>query len=75
IDVLNNCDVWNEENLHASIVKTSEMLQVKAGAVYSVLRLALSSVAVTPGGSVEIADILGKEETMRRLHQSLLWLN
>ncbi|MGD9605773.1 MAG: glutamate--tRNA ligase, partial [Bacilli bacterium] len=41
IDVLNNCDVWNEENLHASIVKTSEMLQVKAGAVYSVLRLAL----------------------------------
>lgn len=61
--------------LHAAIKTISEKMQIKSGAVYSVLRIALSSVAVTPGGSVEIADILGKKESMRRLRQSLLWLN
>ncbi len=75
IAVFNTIDLWNEEQLHAAIVKTSELLQMKAGAVYSVLRVALSAVMVTPGGSVEIADILGKQETLRRLNQSLAWLS
>ncbi|MGD9886548.1 MAG: glutamate--tRNA ligase [Bacilli bacterium] len=75
LEVLDNIKEWTDANLHAGIVKTSEILQVKSGVVYSVLRIALSSVAVTPGGSVEIADILGKEESLRRLHQSLQWLN
>ncbi|HOH18015.1 MAG TPA: glutamate--tRNA ligase [Bacilli bacterium] len=73
--VLDDCQLWNEEMLHAAIKTISEKMQIKSGAVYSVLRIALSSVAVTPGGSVEIADILGKKESMRRLRQSLLWLN
>ena len=30
-------------------------------------RIAVAGVAVTPGGAVEIAQILGKDETLRRI--------
>ncbi|HHX79064.1 MAG TPA: glutamate--tRNA ligase [Acholeplasmataceae bacterium] len=66
---------WSNENLHQVINDTAELLEIKAGSVYSVLRLAISSVQITPGGAVEIADILGKEETIQRLQKSLCWLN
>lgn len=65
---------FTEENLHDVIVKSAERLELKSGVVYTVLRVALTSYNVTPGGSVEMADILGKEESLRRLNESLKWL-
>ena len=65
---------FTEEALHDVIVKSAERLEMKSGVVYTVLRIALSSYNVTPGGSVEIADILGKEESLRRLNLALEWL-
>ena len=65
---------WDEKNLHACTMQVAEALNAKSGQVYSVLRVALSGCEVTPGGSVEIADILGKEESMERLEKSLKWL-
>ena len=35
------------------------------------LRIAISGLASTPGGAFEIAYLLGKEETLRRLDRSL----
>jgi glutamyl-tRNA synthetase len=66
---------WNEESLHEVIVSTANALDMKSGAVYTALRIALTATDVTPGGSVEIADILGKEETIQRLKTSLNWLS
>ena len=74
IPVFEKIKDWTEENLHAATLQVAEMLGAKSGQVYSVLRVALSGVEVTPGGSVEIADILGKEESMDRLNKSLNWL-
>ena len=65
---------FTEDNLHQEILKSSERLELKSGVVYTVLRVALTSYNVTPGGSVEMADILGKEESLRRLNLSLNWL-
>ena len=65
---------WSEDNLHACISEVANMLECKTGVVYSVLRVAISGVQVTPGGIVEIADILGKEESLNRIRQSLAWL-
>lgn len=65
---------FTEDNLHAVICKSAEELELKSGAVYTVLRIALTSYNVTPGGTVEMADILGKEESIRRLKQALAWL-
>lgn len=74
IDELQNVRNWNEENLHNAVTAIANKLAVKTGQVYTVLRVALTGVTVTPGGSVEMADILGKEESLKRLNQSLEWL-
>jgi glutamyl-tRNA synthetase len=66
--------VWNEEQLHQAVVRTATALEAKTGQVYTVLRVALTGVVVTPGGSVEMADILGRDEALRRLKCSLEWL-
>ena len=62
---------WNMDNLHEVINKVSEKLEVKSGVTYTVLRIALTGVMVTPGGSVEMADILGKEESLDRLNKCM----
>ena len=59
------------DNLHEVINKVSEKLEVKSGVTYTVLRIALTGVMVTPGGSVEMADILGKEESLDRLNKCM----
>lgn len=68
-------DNWCEDSLHAIILKAAEELEKKSGVVYTVLRIAISGCTVTPGGITELADILGKEESVKRLQQALAWLN
>ena len=65
---------WTEEKLHEVTVKIATKLETKAGQVYTVHRIALSGVSVTPGGSVELADILGKEESLNRIKKCIGWL-
>ncbi|HOW90482.1 MAG TPA: glutamate--tRNA ligase, partial [Elusimicrobiales bacterium] len=43
----------------------------KIGAVMWPLRIALSGLAVTPTGAVEIAELLGKAESLRRIGLAL----
>ena len=65
---------WTEEKLHEVTVKIATKLETKTGQVYTVHRIALSGVIVTPGGSVELADILGKEQSLERINKCLGWL-
>ncbi len=65
---------WNDDNLHLQIKELATKLELKAGGVYTALRIAISSQTVTPGGVVEIASILGKNESLRRIKQSYEWL-
>lgn len=60
------CD-WNEENIHTALFGLVEKLQIKNGQMLWPVRTAISGKQVTPGGAVEIADILGKDETLYRI--------
>ena len=62
---------WNHNTIHACLVELAEKLQVKNGTVMWPVRIAASGMAVTPGGAIEILDILGKEESLRRLKLGL----
>ena len=44
---------------------------MKNGLVLWPLRIAISGKASTPGGAVEIAYLLGKEETIRRVKAAI----
>ena len=39
------------------------------------IRIAISGKLVTPGGAIEILDILKKDESLKRLKQGLIKLN
>ncbi len=67
LPVLEAMSDWNYETIHEKLFAHIEALGIKNSLVLWPIRTAISGKAVTPGGAVEIADILGKEETLRRI--------
>lgn len=59
---------WNAETIHEALFAHIEKLGIKNSLMLWPVRTAVSGKAVTPGGAIEIADILGKEETLRRIN-------
>ena len=69
--VLEGIEDWNETNIHDTVMAAIAESGKKNGAVLWPLRIAISGLASTPGGAFEIAYLLGKEETLRRLNSSM----
>lgn len=67
LPVLEELEDWSEEGVHAALFGLIEKLGVKNGLILWPVRVAVSGKQSTPGGAVEIAAILGKEETIRRI--------
>lgn len=68
---LENLKMFTLESLKQVLTGLIEKLGIKSGQIYWPLRIAISGTEVTPGGPVEIACLLGKEETIRRLNGSI----
>ena len=62
---------WNEAAIHDAVMAAIQEAGLKNGAVLWPLRIAISGVANTPGGAFEIAGLLGREETLRRLEDGI----
>ena len=60
-------DKWDHDGIYGLLVEKAAALGVKNATLMWPVRIAASGKAVTPGGAVEICEILGKEETLRRL--------
>ena len=73
-DELSNETDFSEEHLHEVLLELPKKLEKKNGQVLFPLRLAITGLQSTPGGAIEIASILGKEETLRRLDLSIAQL-
>lgn len=73
-DALVLCDDFTIPGITAALTEASERNGIKKGQVLFCTRLALTGLASTPGGAYEIAAILGKTESLRRLSESLKWL-
>lgn len=58
---------WNENSIHDTLMSLVQKLEVKNGQVMWPVRTAITGKAVSPGGAIEIADILGKDETLKRI--------
>ncbi len=69
--VLEGITEWTEENLHDVIMGAIKETGMKNGQILWPLRIAISGKTSTPGGAFEIAYLLGKDETLRRLNASL----
>ena len=71
IPVFESITEWNDENILAAQEQLVAEMECKKSVVMWPVRIAAAGKAVTPGGSVEICRILGKEETLRRLRIGL----
>lgn len=63
-----------KEEYEAALQKVAEALQIPAGRLIHPLRLAVSGIGGGPG-VYDILHILGKEETLRRLHTAIEAIN
>lgn len=69
--ILEGISDWTEQNLHDQVMAAIPGLGMKNGQVLWPMRIAISGQMSTPGGAFEIAYLLGKEETLKRLDESL----
>ena len=74
-DTLAGLEKFDHDSIHDSLLALATEKQLKNGQVLWTARVALTGKDVTPGGAVEMAEILGKEESLRRLKFSMDLLN
>ena len=58
---------WNEQNIKKELLRLVEKTELKNSQVLWPVRVALSGKRFTPGGAFEIANILGRDESLKRL--------
>jgi len=69
--ILSALPAWDYASILAAVKGYAEAKGAKLGPVMWPLRIAISGQAVTPTGAVEIAELLGKPETLRRVSVAL----
>ncbi|MBQ5584235.1 MAG: glutamate--tRNA ligase [Ruminiclostridium sp.] len=65
---------WTFDSIHKALIDLAAEKELKNGRIMWPVRVAASGKPTTPGGAVEICQILGKEETLRRLQQGIAQL-
>ena len=73
--VLADLNEFNFDTIHDALMALVQEMGVKNGQVFWCVRVAISGFMSTAGGVMEIAELLGKEETLRRLDYSITLLN
>ena len=68
---LSEIDDFSNDVLFSSLSEKAKEKGIKSGSVFWVMRIAITGMEVTPGGATEIAELLGKEETLARIDKSI----
>ena len=71
VEVFQNASEWTSEALFPLFAAKAEEMGVKSGALLWCARIAVSGMSVTPGGATEIMQVIGREESLRRLHVAI----
>ncbi len=62
---------FDAASVHDCLIGAAQENGMKNGQVLWPVRVALTGLQSTPGGAVELAEILGREETLRRLDAAI----
>ncbi|MCQ4023374.1 MULTISPECIES: glutamate--tRNA ligase [unclassified Ruminococcus] len=71
IDKLKELSDWNHDSIHDCLINLAQQQGLKNGTVMWPARIAVSGKTVTPGGAIEILDILGRDESLSRMEKGL----
>ncbi|MBR2734958.1 MAG: glutamate--tRNA ligase [Clostridia bacterium] len=62
---------WDYNSIHDLLIEYAKKNELKNGTVMWPVRIAVSGKAMTPGGAIEILDILGREEALNRIDKAI----
>lgn len=65
---------WTFDAIHDAMIGLAEANGLKNGRIMWPVRVAVSGKPTTPGGAVELCQILGKEETLARIQKGIAQL-
>lgn len=71
LPMLEEMEDFSNDNLFARLKEYGEEKGYKVGLVMWPIRTAVSGKRMTPGGATEIMEILGKDESLRRLRAAI----
>lgn len=71
LPVLEGLDDWSSEGIHTALFDLIAKLEVKNGIILWPLRVAVSGKQFTPGGAVEICEVIGKQESIDRVKKGI----
>ncbi len=74
VPVISSISDWSYQSIHDALFDLIAQLEVKNGIVLWPLRTALSGKPTTPGGGVELCQILGKDESLARINAGIALL-
>jgi glutamyl-tRNA synthetase len=69
--VLQSLETWDNQALYLVLKEFGKEKHYKTGTVMWPIRTALSGVMTTPGGATALAEVLGKDETLRRMQAGI----
>ena len=69
--LLENVESYDNDTLFSSLLPLSEKLGIKTGTLMWCIRIAVSGMAATPGGATEIMEVIGKDESIKRIKSAL----
>ena len=70
-ECLQNQEDFSNDALFTSLSKLAEQLNIKVGALMWIVRIALTFTQATPGGATEILEVLGKDESLKRIEAAI----
>ena len=69
--ILEGVNSFDNDTLFAALMPIAEKLAIKTGTLMWCVRIAVSGMAATPGGATEIMEVIGKEESLKRIDTAL----
>ena len=69
--ILEGVNSFDNDTLFAALMPIAEKLAIKTGTLMWCVRIAVSGMAATPGGATEIMEVIGKEESLKRIDIAL----
>lgn len=71
LPVLEKLEAWDQQLMHDRLMELIQQLGIKNSQMLWPIRTALSGKDVTPGGAMELAVMLGREESLKRIRTGI----
>jgi glutamyl-tRNA synthetase len=75
IPVLEKIEVWDNDHIYGDMAAFIKEIEIKNGQMFWPVRTALSGKPTSPCGASELAELLGKEETIKRINKGIEMLS